>query len=210
MSDKLASLQEPESVRTRESTGKRRREILGAALKCFLLKGVSDTTIKDIQAESGASSGSIYHLFRGKDEIAMTLFVEGMTAYHTRLTEAMGKEPTALGCICAIVTTHIDGIIGNPPLAAYLTRMSTEDPGEIGGQYQTLNDKFAEAVWSHLKPFVEKGGIVCLPGELYYPLIIGPTAFLCRAWLRNPDRSGQDLESAAADLVRAAWKSLQV
>ena len=89
MASTVLSIPAKEDLGKRESTELRRREILDSALACFLRSGVQGTTMKQIQSESGASSGSIYHLFRGKDEIAMTLFLEGMDVYNYVLEEAM-------------------------------------------------------------------------------------------------------------------------
>ncbi len=197
------------SSHLRATTEKRRREILDAALKCFLQKGVSETTIKQIQIESGASSGSIYHLFHSKDEIALILFIEGMTDYQAKLEQALREEDSAQGCVRAIITMHLKNVAGNPARAAYLTCMGIGDNpgGDISDQYQTLVDGFAEAVWLYLEPYVGRGEIVRLPKGLYFSLIIGPTAFLCRSWLRDP--VGSDLMASSGHLVDAAWKSLQ-
>ncbi|HTO27428.1 MAG TPA: TetR family transcriptional regulator, partial [Devosia sp.] len=43
----------------------RRRQILDAALSAFLERGYAATSIADIRARSGASTGSIYHFFAG-------------------------------------------------------------------------------------------------------------------------------------------------
>lgn len=205
---KMADPRDSKTAHPRKSTEKRRSEILNAALKCFLQKGVSETTIKQIQLESGASTGSIYHLFSGKDDIAMTLFIEGMNDYHERLVTALEKQPTGHACICAIIMAHLESIIENPARASYLSQMGmAEDLGDISDQYHALNDGFAEAVWTHLESYIDRGEMVSLPREIYYPLIIGPTVFLCRSWLRN--RTSIDLMASSSDLINAAWKSLQ-
>ena len=53
----------------------RREEILTAALSCFLDKGFERTTLGDIRARSGASTGSIYHFFAGKRDLFGQLVV---------------------------------------------------------------------------------------------------------------------------------------
>jgi AcrR family transcriptional regulator len=192
----------------RNATDRRRREILDAALACFLENGVEGTTIEQIRTASKASHGSIYHLFRSKDEIALTLFVEGMRDYHQIILRALEKESTARGCVRAMIANHLQRVRENPPLAIYLTRLGmADDLGEIGGRYRLLSDEYVQAVWSHLEPFVERGEIVQLPPILYIALIIGPTTHMCRDWHRG--RFDDDLFSAAEILTEAAWKSLQ-
>jgi len=201
------SVQKAAALR-RPATEKRRREILDAALVCFLKHGVEGTSIEQIRALSGASHGSIYHLFRSKDEIALTLFVEGMKIYHNKIVRAIEHQTTAQGLIYAIVATHLKDVISNPPLSIYLTRMGmTDDFGQIDQQYKLASDEFVQEIWSRFEPFVESGELSRLPEEIYFSLIIGPAAHLSRSWHRG--RVDFDLLSATENLAEAAWKSLQ-
>ncbi len=196
------------SLTRRNATEQRRREILDAALACFLENGVADTTIEQIRVASKASHGSIYHQFRSKDEIALTLFVDGMQTYHRKVLAAIENGATARGIIRAIIATHLQGIVDDPPLALYLTRLGmADDSGEISERYRLLSNDFAQAVWEHLKPFVDRGEIARFPKEFYFSLIIGPAAHLSRGWLRG--RIECDLISATDQLAAAAWKSLR-
>ncbi len=192
----------------RSATWKRRREILDAALQCFLQNGVAATTIGQIRSASNASHGSIYHLFRSKDEIALTLFVEGMQVYHEKIVQAIRNETTARGVIGAMVTTHLEDTVSDRALSIYLTRMGmAEELGEISDQYRSLNNEFAQEIWSRLEPFVERGEMIRVPRELYFSLIIGPAAHLSRSWLRG--RIDFDLLSATDRLADSACQSLQ-
>jgi AcrR family transcriptional regulator len=47
----------------------RRRQILDGAVRCFAREGFHRTTMPDIFAEAGLSSGAVYGHFSGKDEI---------------------------------------------------------------------------------------------------------------------------------------------
>jgi AcrR family transcriptional regulator len=177
-------------VRRREATDQRRREILDAALKLFLRQGIPATTMPQICTESGASTGSVYHLFGGKDEIAMTLFVEGMLNYEKKMLHSIESKKTLRDCIRALIATHLQHIVDNPPLSMYLARLGiAEDQGEISEQYRKLNNHFSQTIWSHLKPFVERGEMIRLSRELYFSL--------------------SDLVSATEPLAEAAWKSLR-
>ncbi len=195
-------------VRRREATEARRRSILDAALDCFLEFGVEGTTVDQIRLKSGASHGSIYHLFRGKDEIALTLFIEGMKDYHDRVVSAMSRESTAQGLIRAMIETHMFTTIERPALGLYLTRMGLVDAiGSIREEYRHQTEAFARDVWQHLQPFVERGELVRLDRDLYFSLIIGPSAHMARAWLRKTYTG--DLLSVVETLAEAAWHSLK-
>jgi AcrR family transcriptional regulator len=56
----------------------RRDEVARAALRCLERKGVHDTSIADIVAESGLSTGAIYSHFTNKGEIARYIVSEFM------------------------------------------------------------------------------------------------------------------------------------
>jgi len=195
-------------TRRRQATGRRRREILDAALACFLEQGVEGTTIEQIRDRSGASHGSIYHHFGSKDEIALTLFVEGMQVYHLKVLSALEQQTTARGCVRTIIETHLQDVAADPALSLYLTRMGlVESSSRMGAEYRVLNDRFSHEVSSHLKPYIDRGEIVALPGMFYFSLIVGPAAHLARNWLLGG--LDGDLVSTGDVLVEAAWKSLQ-
>ena len=51
----------------------RRTQILNAAMRLFVVKGYSDTTVDDIVKKSGLSKGAIYHYFKSKNELFFAL-----------------------------------------------------------------------------------------------------------------------------------------
>jgi AcrR family transcriptional regulator len=51
----------------------RRQEILDAAAQCFARAGFHRTTVQDIAAESGLSTGLIYRYFTGKDDMVTAI-----------------------------------------------------------------------------------------------------------------------------------------
>jgi len=53
----------------RPELGNRKRQICDAAIKLFLRKGVLGTSMRDIAAAMGASTGSLYYHFRSKGQI---------------------------------------------------------------------------------------------------------------------------------------------
>lgn len=47
----------------------RRAQIVSAALRCFRARGIAETTMRDIFAESGLSAGAVYNHFPSKHEL---------------------------------------------------------------------------------------------------------------------------------------------
>jgi AcrR family transcriptional regulator len=65
----------------------RRNQIIEAAVRCIVRKGFHQTSMQDIVAESGLSSGAIYLYFKSKEEIIKT--VAGMR--HNRERDLVAK-----------------------------------------------------------------------------------------------------------------------
>jgi len=83
-----------------------RPKIERAALKLFVEEGVSSATTRDIADEAGVSEGALYRHYKGKDELAQSLFM----ATHNRLGEmvmtAAMTEGNLEAKVRAIVTAY--------------------------------------------------------------------------------------------------------
>jgi AcrR family transcriptional regulator len=66
----------------------RRRQIVTAARARFASHGFAGTSMADIVAESGLSTGAIYRYFPSKDEIVVAVCEQGGEAFPEALTEA--------------------------------------------------------------------------------------------------------------------------
>lgn len=68
-------------------------DILKAARSLFLAKGYAATTIGEIRALSGATTGSIYHAFSSKEAIAAALVREAIEEWSaTTLARSRGED----------------------------------------------------------------------------------------------------------------------
>jgi AcrR family transcriptional regulator len=63
-------------VVTRLSPSARREEIVAAALRVASTKGMANTTVRDVAAEMGTSSGLIHHYFASMDDVLAAAFEE--------------------------------------------------------------------------------------------------------------------------------------
>ena len=59
---------------TRLSPTARREEIVAAALRVASTKGLANTTVRDVAAEMGTSSGLIHHYFASMDDVLAAAF----------------------------------------------------------------------------------------------------------------------------------------
>jgi AcrR family transcriptional regulator len=56
----------------------RRNEIVAAAKRCFLRDGFHETSMQDLFAESGLSSGAVYRYFPSKDDLILAIAEENL------------------------------------------------------------------------------------------------------------------------------------
>jgi AcrR family transcriptional regulator len=177
-----------------------------AALDCFTTRGVTATTIEDIRAKSGASIGSIYHHFRSKENLAATLYVEGLRDYQVRLLKDLQRCRSAETGIKAVVAYHLAWIRGHANWARYLLHM--REAGFIAGAEGTIREQnrgFFKDLDDWFEPYIRSGAIIRLPPDLFSATVLGPAQAFARHWLAG--RTTVTLEQAARILGEAAARA---
>ena len=105
----------------------RREDILRAALEAFVEKGFAAATIDDVRGRSGASTGSIYHHFGGKEGLAAALYVDGLGGYQRGFIERLRRARDAEAAVKSLVRHHLRWVEDNPNMARFiLGRRETE------------------------------------------------------------------------------------
>lgn len=186
----------------------RRRQIIKAALACFSDRGFDRTTMEDIRLTSGASTGSIYHHFKNKEQLAAEVYLDGIIDYQTGFLTELVRHDQAKGGIMAMVGYHLQWAIDHPRWARYLFRMRhAEFMAEIEPTFKEQNQRFVDRVTSWFAPHIEGGVLRRLPRELYVSILFGPCQDFARRCLCGKARSG--LSAASTALGEAAWRSLR-
>ena len=82
----------------------RREQILTAARRCFLRSGFHETSMQDLFAEAGLSSGSVYRYFASKEDVILAIAEENLrdvvAVIHSLAADARGRS---LGAVLADV-----------------------------------------------------------------------------------------------------------
>ncbi len=65
------------------------------ALRLFVDKGITETTVRDIAITAGIAEGTMYRHFASKEDLAWTLFAEGYTTIGRELRSIHKSEATA-------------------------------------------------------------------------------------------------------------------
>lgn len=105
----------------------RRAAILAAAVAVIARRGVAATTVRDVAAELGTSSGLIHHYFTSMDDLLAAAFAQVAGTDLEVTIDAVGRGQTALG-----------------RLELFLAAYSRADAADLGGMQMWL-DAWAEA-----------------------------------------------------------------
>jgi AcrR family transcriptional regulator len=191
----------------RASTVRRRDAILEAALECFDELGFEATGVQEIRARSGASVGSIYHHFAGKEQIAAELFLAGIAAYQ----RALGEVPAADGAqawVRGIVRAHLRWCAGDKRMARFLdAHPGLEVVLAIEEPLAALNAGFFAHLRETIEPWAAAGELTPLPLEILAPVLVGPVHAFSRRWLAG--RTRLSLRRAEDLLGDAAWGAVR-
>lgn len=187
----------------------RRDDILSAALGCFLERRYAATSIRDIGKQSGASIGSMYHFFAGKDELARALLAQAVSGWRdptaAQLPDAADCETT----IKASVRGLLDWAAANPRQFAFMDEMraivSTRGDAPLLAAMLDGGQETAAAVYN---PYATSGAVRPLHWPIAYALMVGPAY----AYLRLPPgrRATINTPTEVRELLaEAAWQAVK-
>ncbi|OCK55419.1 TetR/AcrR family transcriptional regulator [Bradyrhizobium sp. LMTR 3] len=101
---------------------KKRQEILGAAMRCFLRSGLKGASTAEICAEAGISPGHLYHYFDTRDAIVAAL-IEGRLE---KVTEQLKAGIQGARSIVETLAPELEGQPGGAAAMALIFDMMAE------------------------------------------------------------------------------------
>ena len=188
---------------TRQESSKR-QALLDAALACFLEHGVVETTMEHVLARSGASVGSLYHHFGGKEGLADALYVECLSTYHHDAFARLEAAADAEAGVRSVVEHHLGWIVGHTDRAKFLLAYRDHEIRPASDELRSLNRVF----YGQLEHWIGERAVVDLPP---LPAVIsqwiGPTHNFSRHWLTRQVRVEPD--EVQGFLADSAWYALR-
>ncbi|WP_067479902.1 TetR/AcrR family transcriptional regulator [Actinomadura hibisca] len=143
-----------------EHLERRRQQILDAARVCFIRKGVHETSMQDIFAESGLSAGAVYRYFKSKNEIigAITVTViGGLQHFFDELASA--DPPLPLDEVAARFAERVVTMAtatGPVRLAPQAWALALYDP-ELGQHVRATMSRLRDTWIAYARRLVEAG-----------------------------------------------------
>lgn len=96
-------------------------DIMRAALKLFVDKGIDGTTIRDIAQEAEVGEGTLYRHFKSKEELAWQLFYQNLQRFTLEVRQQVDEAPgDCRSKIRAAVNAYLEFAEKNPLLFSYL------------------------------------------------------------------------------------------
>ena len=177
-------------------------------MEAFTTRGYGATSMSELRRATGASTGSLYHHFPGKEHLAAALYVEGFADYQQGFRETLEGAKTAREGVREAVRFHLRWVRDNPRLTSFLLTEQGPDVLDAARErLRPLTRTYFASVRSWVKRHVEHGEIRELPADLYYPLWIGPAQELARQRIAGRIRIA--LDEAAELLADSAWEALR-
>ncbi|MCA2013337.1 TetR/AcrR family transcriptional regulator [Cereibacter sphaeroides] len=91
---------------------KPRDRLLAAAARLFHQKGYAATTVREIGAEVGILSGSLFHHVRSKEEMLFAVMERVIAAMQQDLTRALDEAPDLTGRLRALIAVELSYLHG--------------------------------------------------------------------------------------------------
>ncbi|HEY0853732.1 MAG TPA: TetR/AcrR family transcriptional regulator [Devosia sp.] len=188
------------------STPDRRQAILDAALASFVARGYLATSISDIRAASGASTGSIYHFFAGKGALAEALLREAVAGWSAEVQRALGGSTTAEASVKAAAGGLLRWGMANPGHLRFMDEIRTL--AATGTELASVEAMLAEGQAlgeRQYRTWVAAGEVRPLPWPVAHSLMLGPAY----NYMRLASRSAKPSHEAPALLAEAAWQAVK-
>lgn len=150
---------------------RRVNEILDAAMRVFLERDISGTTVDAIANAAEISKGTIYLYFKSKEEIAYALMLRDFRDVLAQLRERVSSAENALEGLITLARSYLDGARSEPQkfkLAYRIHRhfhnnieeaLKGMEENEYGRQLLSLTDEFAAFIGGIITRGMEDGSM---------------------------------------------------
>jgi AcrR family transcriptional regulator len=159
-------------------------QILQAARKVFIEKGLEGTRMQEIADEAGINKALLHYYFRSKDKLFHAVFIEAFQKFLPQIDSLiLTQAPVALK-LEAFITNYINTIIENPFIPGFVLHELTRDPQSLAELLKSrapmvpafLNQIKQEIEAGNLKPFDPKQIIINMLALCIFPFVARPIA----------------------------------
>lgn len=177
--------------------------ILVAGAKLFCRKGYNRTTVRDLAAEVGILSGSIFHHFKNKDEILFGVMAEVVNALTEALKGALAQAHTPMDKVRALIHTELSFIHGpTGDAATVLVYEWASLPGEYQQQILQSREVY-DQLWEQTLSDAREQHLLDMEPDVMRQLLHGAIAWSVH-WFR--EGAGLSLDDLVERVTHLAIK----
>ncbi len=177
--------------------------LIQAAARLFRDKGYERTTVRDLAAEVGILSGSLFHHFKNKERILRAVMEEAILLNTESMKAALAEANTAEERVLALIKCELKSILGDTGAAmtvlVFEWRSLNEDSQKV---ILELRDIY-EQLWLDALTEAKDEGLVVIEPFILRRLLTGALSWTVN-WY---DDSGEmDLDELARNALSLAIK----
>jgi AcrR family transcriptional regulator len=196
-----------QGLRPRAAHGQRRRDLMEAGRACFAELGVESTTVDDLLKRSGATVGSLYQHFEGKDGLAVALYLEALELFFARARDRLRSSKTTEDGAKAIVRAYFDCVEAEPLTVSFLIEARDYlEKSRFAADIERKDQEFMPEIAAWFRDRIKQGAIRAIAPDYIMAILEGPTRHFVKRWLQSPKRA---LGEARETLAQAAWEALR-
>jgi AcrR family transcriptional regulator len=151
VNDELAPLNDEQLHHIRDE---RKEQIMGAALKVFSRRGIIGTKMSMIAVEAGMSHGLLYHYFKSKEELFITLVEHAMIAAQDAMRNVYDYPGSPIDKIKSLTEDMLDESGTDYFMLIHQARTSEGVPEKVK---QLIEDYSMKAAVNQLLPLFQEG-----------------------------------------------------
>ncbi len=183
--------------------GNHTKELIArTALKLFVEKGITETTVRDIALAAGLAEGTLYRHFESKEELAWELFHTNYTAFALELDRLQQNYDTLQAKLTAMIRQFCTFFDRDPVLFTYLLLAQHAQLKKVTPEMETavtvLQKVLAQGMARREVPETDI--------ELAAAMVLG--VVLQVAVFKAYGRVTQNLAQLSETLVAACWRVL--
>jgi AcrR family transcriptional regulator len=183
----------------------RRDQILSAARRCFLRDGFHATSMQDLFAEAGLSSGAVYRYFTSKDDMIIAIAEENMLGIVDMIRDVAARRPDRpMGAILADIlemvrAKHVQDGLGSIAVLVWSEALrSPAVAGRLSEMLARIRGYLAEVVR-------ERQGAGDLPADIPADALAAALMSIVPGYLLQLAVLGPATVSGVPEAVRELW-----
>ena len=179
-----------------------RQRICDSALRLFVDRGVTETSVREITGAAGITEGALYRHYESKEELAWLLFSDHYIQLARKLEQLQAAEPSFRGKVDALIGHFAHVFDENPTLFAYLLLTQHNQVRKVPATMMTPPGVVRRVVAEGMAKM--GGGKPAMDPSLVSSMVLGLVMQV--AVDRIYGRLKEDLTELAPALADACWR----